>query len=230
MYHALLDQTMDYWATMQIQYKMEIGKLQYITNYQSTISHIKQVEMAIAAGVDWIQYRPKEVSESLMLTEGKAIAKLCKAAKVCCIMNDNVKIAKAINADGVHLGKSDMLPSQARAILGEDKIIGGTSNTAKDILKLIEEGVDYAGLGPFQFTSTKKNLSPILGFDGYTNIIKELKNRGIDLPILAIGGIGEKDVAGLMQTGIHGIALSSLISEANDKSIVVTNLLRLIKD
>lgn len=195
---------------------MEIRKLQYITNFQSKLSHEEQVEKVINGGLKWIQYRPKYVDEQTIIKEGQAIAAMCKANGVVFIMNDHVDIAKELNADGVHLGKNDMKPSEARKILGKHKIIGGTANTLEDIIDLVNQGVDYVGLGPFRFTSTKKNLSPVLGIKGYEKIITGLKERNIEIPTVAIGGIVEDDVITILNTGIYGIAVSSVISEAVD--------------
>ena len=118
----------------------------------------------------WIQYRPKNTDFETVLKEGAAIAELCRAHNATFIVNDNVEVTVLLEADGVHLGKSDMHPEKAREILGEGKIIGGTANTFVDIVSLVNDGVDYIGLGPFRFTETKALLSPILGLETYTSI------------------------------------------------------------
>lgn len=204
---------------------MKISKLQYISNYQSKISHLEQIKQVVNAGVSWVQYRPKDIPEDKILSEGAAIADFCKNHQVVFIMNDHVEIAKELNADGVHLGKDDMSLSSARKILGEKKIIGGTSNILEDILEAIAQGVNYVGLGPFRFTQTKKNLSPVLGLNAYAEIVSSLKNHGFNIPIVAIGGITTPDIAPLLNTGIHGIALSSYISEAKNITIKTTEIL-----
>ena len=96
---------------------------------------------------------------------------------------------KTINADGVHLGKNDMSIKEARNILGSNYIIGGTANTIEDIINIYQSGADYIGCGPFKFTTTKKKLSPIIGLNGYSNIISNMNKLHIDIPIVAIGGI-----------------------------------------
>jgi thiamine-phosphate pyrophosphorylase len=204
---------------------MHIARLQYITNYQSETSHLDQVKEVVKAGVKWIQFRPKDADIDTVLSEGREIADFCKQHSVVFIMNDNVEFAIELNADGVHLGKNDMLPKEARKILGDNKIIGGTSNTAEDIIDLIDQGVDYVGLGPYKFTQTKKNLSPVLGVDGYKEIIDTLNRKDKTIPIIAIGGIKEDDIAPLQNTGVHGIAISSLISEAENISSKVEEIL-----
>lgn len=195
---------------------MEISKIQYITNYQSKVSHVEQAKQVLEGGLKWIQYRPKNTDLETVLKEGAAIAELCRAHKASFIMNDQVEAAVLLEADGVHLGKSDMHPEKAREILGEGKIIGGTANTFVDIISLVNAGVDYIGLGPFRFTETKAQLSPILGLEAYKSIFEKLKERHIELPIVAIGGIRLTDIVDLQNAGTYGIAISSLLSEADD--------------
>ncbi len=209
---------------------MQISKIQYITNYQSKISHLQQVKQVVAAGVDWVQYRPKETPDDVIMAEGQAIATFCKEHSVIFIMNDNVEIAKKLNADGVHLGKSDMPPAEARKILGNDKIIGGTANTVSEIKNLVDQGVNYVGLGPYKFTATKKNLSPILGLDGYSKILDSLNTQNISIPIIAIGGIKEIDIEPLKNVGLSGLAISSLISEAEGISLKTKEILRIFNN
>lgn len=198
---------------------MQISKLQFISNYQSKHSHLDQVKMLVESGIKWVQYRPKNSDRETILKEVVEIAEYCKKHSITFIMNDMVDIALEINADGVHLGKSDMLPSEARHLLGENKIIGGTANTIEDIVELVNQGVDYVGLGPYKFTETKKKLSPVLGLNGYKDIIAELNKMNINIPIIAIGGIKHEDINPIQSTGIHGIAISSLLSESKNESI-----------
>lgn len=226
MLQDLLIQTQRYWGIIKINY-MEISKFQYITNYTSATSHLDQVKAAIKGGVKWIQYRPKNISKVDMIKEGQEIASYCKEHSVTFIMNDSVDIAMELHADGVHLGKEDMSPAEARKILGNNKIIGGTANTVNDIVNLTNMGVNYVGLGPYRFTNTKKNLSPILGLDGYKTILADLHRSKNDIPIIAIGGITELDIPLLLNTGVYGIALSSLISESSDISQKTESILNL---
>ncbi len=121
-------------------------------------------------------------------------------------------IARTLDADGVHLGLDDMPVAEARSILGAGKIIGGTANTYEDVLQRVGEQCDYAGLGPFRFTTTKAQLSPVLGLTGFQDIMASLSAAGIAIPVYAIGGILSEDLEALMGTGIYGIALSGLIT------------------
>ncbi|MCH2225470.1 MAG: thiamine phosphate synthase, partial [Crocinitomicaceae bacterium] len=131
------------------------------------------------------------------------------------IINDNVKVMIASNAYGVHLGKNDQSPAKARTEVGS-KIIGGTANTLKDCLKLIEQGVDYIGLGPFRFTETKKELDPILGFEGYRTIMSALSTAEHSIPIFAIGGINTIDIPAILDTGVYGVSVSGLLTNVED--------------
>ena len=116
----------------------------------------------------------------------------------------------------MHLGKNDMPIDEARKILGSDKIIGGTANTFEDVERLYRQGADYIGCGPFRFTTTKKNLSPILGLEGYQRIVKQMHDANINLPIVAIGGIKAEDIPAIMQTGVTGIAVSGAVQDAEN--------------
>ena len=121
-----------------------------------------------------------------------------------------------LKVHGVHLGKNDMPAVDAREYLGAGAIIGVTANTAQDIIAYKKVDVDYVGLGPFRYTTTKSNLSPIIGLDGYRDIITEVRNAGVELPIVAIGGITLEDVAELMSTGVNGVAMSGAILSAEN--------------
>lgn len=137
------------------------------------------------------------------------------------LLDDHPDVAKAVGADGVHLGKSDMHPSQARAILGPNAIIGSTANTLEDIHAICSHGYsDYIGLGPLRFTSTKKNLSPTLGYDGYERIL----SQGVELPVVGIGAVGIDDVAPLLARGVSGVAVSGSVRNAPSPVTAATKL------
>ena len=190
--------------------------IQFISNYQCINSHYEQIQQVIAAGIKWVQFRPKEMHEDLVLEEGRKIVYLCKQNKVKIIINDNVLLAKKLDADGVHLGKSDMSPTKAREILGDDKIIGGTANTFEDIKELLNQGVNYIGLGPYKYTETKKNLSSILGLVSYKEILRKMEAHNLCTDIVAIGGIKMIDIPLLKAVGIKNFAVSSLLSESQN--------------
>ena len=185
--------------------------VQFITHYTERYTYLDSVRIALEGGCRWIQLRMKEASPKDILPIAKEAMSLCRKYDATFIIDDFVELAKQIGADGVHLGKNDMPIAEARKILGQDFIIGGTANTFEDVQMLYKAGANYIGCGPFRFTTTKKNLSPILGLEGYQQIISLMKEHKISLPLVAIGGITKKDIPSLMQTGISGIALSGSI-------------------
>ena len=203
----------------------KIATLHYLTHDGVVgYSHADLVKIACDAGVEWVQLRVKNTTENEWLKIAEDVKKITDSYNATLIINDNVSIAKEIDADGVHLGKTDMSPMEARAILGEHKIIGGTANDAKDIEKLMHSGVDYIGLGPFRFTQTKENLSPVLGIEK----IKELLDIQQEIPVILIGGISASDIAAIKSIGAYGIAVSSAINLAEDKRGMVKEFMEAI--
>lgn len=200
----------------------QISRLQYIT---TSATHTEQV---CKAGVDWVQLRLKNISFDEYKTIAMEVQAICKQYGAKLIINDNVDVAIAIQADGVHLGKEDMSHAEARLFLGDDFIIGGSTNTIDDIIRLSQEPLDYLGVGPFRFTSTKEKLNPIVGLDGYKRIIHELKNKsGSVPPLVGIGGIEEKDVVDIISAGLYGVAVSGAISHAAKPTLAAKKFLQL---
>ena len=190
--------------------------LQYISHSTQQISYAEGIRMALEGGCRWIQLRMKDASSEEIVACAEEVLPLCRRHGAKFLLDDHVELVRQLGADGVHLGKNDMPVDEARKILGPDIIIGGTANTIEDIIRLHKQGADYIGCGPFRFTTTKKNLSPILGLDGYKSIVLKMKELGIDLPIVAIGGITVEDIPAVMGTGVSGIALSGAILGAPD--------------
>lgn len=195
-------------------------KLYYISQGSLPLTHLKNIENVCRAGVKLVQLRMKNVAEQLYLQTAIDAKNICDEFNATLIINDSIEIAKKLNV-GVHLGKEDESIVKAKIVL-KNEIVGGTANTIEDCLKLIKNGVDYIGLGPFKFTQTKKNLSPILGLKGYVEVINELKKKGYSIPVYAIGGITEDDFNPLLKLGVHGIAVSGLLS--NTDEIVVRRI------
>lgn len=192
-------------------------RVQFITHYNERYSYVDSARLALEGGCRWIQLRMKEASEQLMEETALIIQQMCKDCGATFIIDDNVALAKKINADGVHLGKNDMPVAEARKMLGDKFIIGGTVNTFDDILQHLQvEAPDYFGCGPFRFTSTKKNLAPVLGCEGYKCIISKMRENNIAIPLIAIGGIDQDDIAQLIGCGVNGIAFSSSILNAQN--------------
>lgn len=194
-------------------------KLQFITHYTDSYSYVDSARIALEGGCRWVQLRMKDAEEAVMAETAIAVQRMCREYGATFIIDDNVALAKSIGADGVHLGKGDMPIVEARKILGEGFIIGGTVNSFDDILHHLHTSPpDYFGCGPFRYTSTKRNLAPILGIEGYSDIIKRMREHNIATPLIAIGGIAKEDIPQLLECGVDGIALSGSILRADNPS------------
>ena len=204
--------------------------IQFITHSNERYDHVEGAKLALQGGCRWIQLRMKDAMEIDFLRAAKKIRRLCDEYHATFILDDHVEWVERTGADGVHLGKNDMPVDEARRILGNDKIIGGTANTFDDVERLHRQGANYIGCGPFRFTTTKKNLSPILGLEGYRHIVEQMRAHNIDLPIVAIGGILADDITSVMQTGVTGIAVSGAILNANDPVDEMQRFVRLVDD
>lgn len=204
--------------------------IQFISHTNERYDYIDGIRMALEGGCRWIQLRMKDASEEEILKTAESTRKLCRQYDAVFILDDHVALVEKTGADGVHLGKDDMPIDEARRLLGKDKIIGGTANTFEDVKRIYSTGADYIGCGPFRFTTTKKKLSPILGLDGYRRIIEQMNTYGINIPIIAIGGILLQDVSDIMQTGVSGVAVSGAILNANNGYDPVTTMKRFINE
>lgn len=193
-----------------------IDRLHYISQASPELSHLEAISQVLNAGGKWIQLRVKDQPEAEVLHLAKAANELCKKFAARLIINDFPELSKAIFAHGLHLGLNDMSIIKARLITGNKTIIGGTANTFADVKKRVAEGADYIGLGPFRFTGTKKNLSPVLGLEGYAEIMEQVKKSGFNIPIIAIGGIVPEDLPELLKTGLYGIAVSGALTGKTD--------------
>ena len=201
-----------------------INKLHYISQATDVITHLDAIKKSLDAGCNWIQLRIKNQTQDLVLEQAILAKKLCDSYQAKLIINDNPMVAHAVNAHGVHLGLLDMPIAEARRIVGDQLIIGGTANTFDHVKQRASEGADYVGLGPFRFTNTKQNLSPVLGLTGYQSVISKMRDEGINVPLIAIGGINAEDVLALMGVGVYGIAISGSITFAEDSRKVVETL------
>lgn len=201
--------------------------LQFITHHYREIGYLDSVRIALAGGCRWVQLRMKEASVDEIRPVALEAQRLCKEAGATFIIDDHVQLVKELHADGVHLGKQDMPVAEARRLLGEGFIIGGTANTFDDVEHHWRSGADYIGCGPFRFTATKANLAPVLGLEGYRDIVSRMRAKGIALPIVAIGGITAADIPDILQTGVTGIALSGSILRAENPVEETRRLVRL---
>jgi thiamine-phosphate pyrophosphorylase len=204
-------------------------QLQFITHHNDRYSYIDSARIALEGGCRWIQLRMKEALEELLEETAITVQRMCREHGATFIIDDNVALVKRIGADGVHLGKRDMPIVEARKILGEEFIIGGTVNTFEDIVNILRTATpDYFGCGPYRYTTTKQNLAPTLGIEGYGAIVEQMRKHNISIPIVAIGGIGKEDIPAIMACGVSGIALSGSILNAQDPIDEMQNVLRLL--
>ncbi len=202
--------------------------IQFITHSNNRYGYVDGARLALEGGCRWVQLRMKEATEVEFMAAAAEIGRLCKEHGATFVLDDHVEWVEQTGADGVHLGKNDMPIDEARKILGYDKIIGGTANTFEDVERLYRQGANYIGCGPFRFTTTKKNLSPVLGLEGYQHIVDQMKSHGIDLPIVAIGGILESDIKSILATGVSGIAVSGGILNAENPAEEMQRFLKLV--
>lgn len=165
----------------------------------------EQVEKALKGGVTFVQLREKTLEDKLFLEEAKELKELCRKYNVPFVINDNVDIAAAIDADGVHVGQSDMEAGDVRAKLGEDKIIGVSAQTVEQALLAQKHGADYLGVGAVFSTGSKDDAD-----DVSKDTLKAIC-EAVDIPVIAIGGISHENVLELSGSGICGVAVISAI-------------------
>lgn len=212
---------------MNISYQRQpnLPRLHYVTQGRTVKEHLKHLKQLSQAGCPWIQLRLKGVSDQVYKEAAKQALDICRQYGTLLTINDNLEVALAVNADGVHVGKTDMHPLLVREAYA-NAIIGATANSWEDVQSLATAPIDYIGLGPLRFTTTKKKLSPILGVKGYDFILQKMKEKEIDIPILAIGGIQEKDILILHQIGVWGVAISNFLTQSNDQKESIKKILR----
>jgi thiamine-phosphate pyrophosphorylase len=187
-----------------------LERVYFISQQTATKMHLAGIEEALEAGCRLVQLRVKNEPEAAVLEQAKKTKDLCDRYNAKLIINDFPHVAKSVGAWGIHVGLQDMSPNAVRAIVGREMVVGGTANTFEHIQQRVQEGVDYIGLGPFRFTSTKEKLSPILGLEGFQRIMDKVSAAGIQLPIVAIG--------------IQSVAVSGAILNADDKKEVVKQI------
>ena len=183
------------------------------------MSLYEQVEATLQNGATCIQIREKELGDETFLEEAKEMAALCKRYHVPLIINDNVEIAIACHADGIHVGQEDMKASDVRKRVGEDMIIGVSAHTVEEALEAVENGADYLGLGAVFTTSTKADVD-VMPFETLNEIC-----AAVNVPTVAIGGISKENVMKLSGSGVDGVAVISAIFGAEDPGKATAELL-----
>ena len=183
-----------------------------------------QVEEALKGGATFIQLREKKLDEGSFLEEAKEIQKLCRQYQVPFVINDNVDIAARIDADGVHVGQSDMEALDVRKKLGPDKIIGVSAQTVEQALRAQEHGADYLGVGAVFPTGSKEDATEVSH-----ETLKAICDA-VDIPVIAIGGINSGNVSELRGTGICGVAVISAIFAKKDICAAAAELKKRVKE
>ena len=170
----------------------------------------QQVEAALKGGATCVQLREKELDEAAFLQEAKELCALCRRYGVPFIVNDNVDVAQACGADGVHMGQEDMKAGEVRRRVGEDMILGVSVHTVEEARRAVRDGADYLGLGAVFPTSTKTDV------DQMPNETLRAICGAVEVPIVAIGGINRDNLPKLASSGVDGVALVSAIFSAED--------------
>jgi thiamine-phosphate pyrophosphorylase len=204
-----------------------LERVYFISQQTAAKPHLAAIEEALEAGCRLVQLRVKNQPETVVLELAKTAKTLCDRYNAKLIINDFPLVARSVNAWGVHVGLQDMSVSEVRAIVGNNMIVGGTANTFEHIQQRVLEGVDYIGLGPFRFTTTKEKLSPVLGLEGYQRIMDQMRAAAYYTPIVAIGGIMPDDVPGLRDAGVYGVAISGALTNAVNQKQQVEKIMAL---
>lgn len=183
-----------------------------------------QVEQALEGGATFVQLREKELGEEQFLEEAKELQKLCRQYGVPFVINDNVEIAARIDADGVHVGQSDMEAQDVRKKLGKDKIIGVSAQTVEQALLAEKMGADYLGVGAVFHTGSKADA------DDVSHETLRAICEAVSIPVIAIGGIGKDNIFQLSGSGICGIAVISALFAQPDIKKAAEELKALTED
>lgn len=170
----------------------------------------EQVEAALKGGVTCVQLREKEMNEEDFLAEAMEISALCKKYGVPFFINDNVEIAIKCNADGIHVGQEDMAASKVRGRVGDGMMIGVSVHSVEEAKEAVRNGADCLGVGAMFSTSTKADAAVLT-----KETLRDICDA-VDIPVVAIGGIGKNNISVLAHTGVDGVALVSAIFSADD--------------
>ena len=182
------------------------------------------VKAVLKGGATCLQLREKDATYEEFLSLALSLKPICKKYNVPFIINDNVQVAKAVDADGVHIGQDDMTIETARAILGSDKIIGTSAHNVAEAIKAVADGADYIGCGAVFGSATKTDAS-FLGVEGLAEICTVCP-----LPVVAIGGINKNNSMQLKHSGTDGVALVSALFSPQDKTKATARMLAMAKE
>ncbi|RDX39176.1 thiamine phosphate synthase [Vibrio campbellii] len=203
---------------------MNAYRLYLVTDDQQDLATLKRVvKKAVEGGVTMVQVREKHGDVRAFIERAQAVKNILKDTDVPLIINDRVDVALAVDADGVHLGQSDMPAIIARELIGPNKILGLSIENEEQLAEADSLPIDYIGLSAIFATPTKTNTKKHWGIDGLKMALETTS-----LPIVAIGGINESNIPQLSATGVHGLALVSAICHAEDSKAASEYLLGLM--
>lgn len=188
----------------------------YISQGKTPEEHVLNIKNFCVAGGKWVQLRMKNMPLDTYMSTAKTVQKICKEYNTILSINDHIEVALQNDTFGIHVGQNDIAPQTIREKFSYKGLIGVTANTIQDILQCNPSLVAYIGLGPYKFTNTKKQISTLLGIEGYIELLSNMQSKNINIPIFAIGGIEIDDVLALSQLNISGIAVSSMLTAQED--------------
>ena len=203
-----------------------LGRLHVITDYhfQQRFSHAELAQLAIDGGADTIQFRQKRAGIRRRLVAAREAADVCRRAGVPMIVDDDITVALAVDAEGVHLGQRDFPVDEARRLLGARRLIGATATTVRQAVRAVRAGADYIGFGPVFSTFSKANPASVKGVEGLRRVCNQ-----VDVPVIAIGGITRRRVADVLAAGAYGVAVLSAVTLAADPARGAAELRRALE-
>ncbi|QPH52795.1 thiamine phosphate synthase [Pontivivens ytuae] len=197
-----------------------IGPIYFVTDPSAPLTFAAQARAAARGGASTIQLREKTLPDAELIPLARGLKDLLAPRGIRLIVNDRIEVARAADADGLHIGQGDGDPREARAALGPGKLLGLSVENADQLAAIPEGAVDYLGVGPVRATATKPDHAPPIGFDGLARIV-----AATPLPCVAIGGVGPGDMAAVRASGAVGAAMVSAISRAPDPEAATRSLL-----
>lgn len=206
----------------------EFGRVQFITQVTEKYYSVDSARIALEGGCRWIQLKMENSPLDEVELVANKVQQLCKDYDSKFIINSYVHLAKNLKADGVYLGRRDMPIREARQILGEEFIIGASANNFYHVQQHYIGGADYIVCGPYRYTTTKQDSSPILGVEGCMRIVQQMENRGIHLPLVAVGGITCDDVSNVLNIGVDGIAVSNAVLQSDNPVEEMNKFIRMV--
>lgn len=218
---------------------MELPRLQYITHPLENFDDLSWVHRLCDNGVKWIQLRIKEEDVSAHFPDrhyrayfheiADRMRVVTRALGMLLTINDAADVAVFSDADGLHVGQEDELQEVNTDIFGTNRILGGTANSVPEIEHFNGVPLSYYGIGPFKQTTTKQTAKPVLGINGYKELIRYLRENDQSVPVFAIGGIEQTDVVRLLDAGVYGIAISGALFHTGHDPETIRSFTKLVE-